>query len=801
MKKLIAFMLVGVLLFATACGNGRGNNDGNGYIGIGRDTNRRAAAQPTAATGRFMETDITPPIAGPFMSFLAYDGSLVAFDGGLLTKFSSSDGGRTWEQSPGPGYGTERFFMMRNAALLPDGSIITFLFTEGIVRIYPDGTTTHIPIARIDEGLAIGDSIHISLLEVLSDDRLLLGYTVMELTHMHFGGAPEADDEDENEYDSEDDNYNSDDEPTSPPQAGAFQMSNRMDMHTAIYSISTGAVVAEIDTEGAVSAVAGDEYFYLLDTRDQLILSFNISTGAASGQTPISLAAVGGIHLDGLRIMGIGGGILALDNYGQLMALHDNNLLHTYNGELDVLLDGNAFSFGTPTGSVSSLKVLADGSIVIGVLTGTHENRLYKYFWDENAVINPARTLTVWSLTNNDLVRATITELRRRHPDAYISYEVALSGNMGVSASDAIRTLNTRLLSGRGPDILILDGTPVENYVDRGMLLDLSGKLDTGDMYQNLLGAYLQPNGGLYAVPMQLRIPALVAGPEVLGEVRTFGDLVNRVITGNPTPPMDGQMMHGGLGGIPEDERPELSFMTLRELFDFMWLASAAAVVSDNQLHSDALHEFFTALKAISDMYDLGVPPEMEGQRMAMAMFGGAGRPVLVPNSLMRFITHSTNMAVFNVDHLTILGMLSHRDYAEVKPFPGLVPNVWLPSTIVGVSADTEVPEFATEFVAAMLTPDIQRMNYGEGLPITREGVAIQVQELNDRQAQMEQEPLNVDLDAVISMLQTPAVIETAIIDIIWETAERLCTGAIDLEGAVREVEQNIRNYLAERAR
>ncbi|MCL2285427.1 MAG: hypothetical protein FWC32_03580, partial [Firmicutes bacterium] len=784
MKKLIASILVGVLLFATACGNGRTDNDNNGYINIGRDTNRRAAAQPTAATGRFMETDITPPITGPFISFLAHDGSLVAFDGGLQTKFSSSDGGQTWEQTPGPGYGTERFIMMRSAALLPDGSIITFLFMEGIVKIHPDGTTTHVPIARIDEGLAIGDSIHISLLEVLSDDRLLIGYTVMELTQMHFGGALEADDED--------DDYNSDDEPTGRPQAGAFQMSNRMEMHTAIYSISTGAVVAEIDTEGAASAAAGDEYFYLLDTREHLISSFNISTGAASGQTPISLAAVGGIHIDGLRIMGIGGGILALDNYGQLMALHGNNLLHTYNGELDVLLDGNAFSFGTPTGSVSSLKVLADGSIVIGVLTGTHQNRLYKYFWDENAVINPARTLTVWSLTNNDLVRATITELRRRHPDAYISYEVALSGNMGISASDAIRTLNTRLLSGRGPDILIMDGTPVENYVGRGMLLDLSGKLDTSDIYQNLLGAYLQPNGGLYALPMQLRIPALVACPRVLGEIRTFGDFVNRVITGNPTPPTDGQMMHGGLGGIPEDERPELSFINLRELFDFMWLASAAAVVSDNQLHSDALNEFFAALEAISDMYELGVPPEMEGHVMGMAMFGGAGRPVLVPNSLMRFITHSTNMAVFNVDHLMILGMLSHRDYAEVKPFPGLVPNVWLPSTVVGVSADTEVPEFATEFVAAMLTPDIQRMNYGEGLPITREGIVTQVQELNERQAQMEQEPLNVDLDAVIRMLQTPAVVETAIIDIIWETAERLCTGAIDLEGAVREVEQNI---------
>jgi len=64
----------------------------------------------------------------------------------------------------------------------------------------------------------------------------------------------------------------------------------------------------------------------------------------------------------------------------------------------------------------------------------------------------------------------------------------------------------------------------------------------------------------------------------------------------------------------------------------------------------------------------------------------------------------------------------------------------------------------------------------------------------------MDQEPFNLDLDALVQQLQTPAVIETTLIEIIWETAERLCAGAIDLEGAVREVEQNIRNYLAERS-
>jgi len=794
-------MLVAALLL-TSLASCRNNNDDNSSANNTSTSGNRQAAAPTAA-GRYVEVDITPPIDGQFLSFLTYDGTIVAFDNMLHSKYSSADGGETWTGEPGPWHDSVEFHFIRAAALLPDGRLLVYLHNEGLVKINPDGSTSPFPIARIDEAIAGGDDVHVnvSLIEVLGNDRVLLSYTIHEFSQVQMGGGSWRDDENEDDIDDENEN----DEPGRPRGMTVGMGGNRMDSHVALYDLNTGALVAELPMEGASSATAGSQHFYVLSAMDERIYSFDISTGAPTNMTPVSLAASGEISMGGFRMMGMGGSTITLNNYCELLALHNNTLLHMLADDVNTVLDGNSFSFGEPNSSVVNVMSLADGSTVIDVLTGQQTNRLYRYAWDENATISPERTLTVWSLTNNDFVRATITELRRRHPDAYITYEVALSG-MGMSASDAIRTLNTRLLSGRGPDVLILDGTPVENYVGRGMLLDLSGALNTSDMYSNLLAPYIQPGGGIYALPMQLRIPTLAGEPQTLAAVQNFDTLVNRVVTGN-RPAAQDAMSFGGMGGLPENERAELHFATLRELFDFMWLANASAIIDDYQLNSAALTQFFNAILAISDMYDLGQPDPMGGMFGMVSVFGGAGRPVMLPPSLVQYVSHSTNMATFNIDNLMIMSMLGNRANTELAIFPGMVPGTWLPSTIVGVSADTQVADFATEFVNAMLSPDIQRINYGEGLPVTQTGVAFQMQEQSERQEQIReqlrevgQEPFEFDLDALVRQLQTPAVIETTLLEIIWESAERLCAGTIGLEGAVSEVEQNIRNYLAERS-
>ena len=91
-------------------------------------------------------------------------------------------------------------------------------------------------------------------------------------------------------------------------------------------------------------------------------------------------------------------------------------------------------------------------------------------------------------------------------------------------------------------------------------------------------------------------------------------------------------------------------------------------------------------------------------------------------------------------------------------------------------------------------------MNHGEGLPITRDGMQGQINTINELMAEFDMPTFDVDVERIVNQLRTPSIIEATLMDMIWETVERLAEGRIDLEGAVAEVERNIRNYLAERS-
>ena len=64
------------------------------------------------------------------------------------------------------------------------------------------------------------------------------------------------------------------------------------------------------------------------------------------------------------------------------------------------------------------------------------------------------------------MLRQAISVYQKQNPDVYVDLEIGMSGEDSVTASDALRTLNTDIMAGKGPDILILDGMPVDEIFD-----------------------------------------------------------------------------------------------------------------------------------------------------------------------------------------------------------------------------------------------------------------------------------------------------------------------------------------------
>ena len=80
------------------------------------------------------------------------------------------------------------------------------------------------------------------------------------------------------------------------------------------------------------------------------------------------------------------------------------------------------------------------------------------FAYDANIPSVPENQLVVYSLLENYSIRQAISSYAKEHPDTYVKYEIGLNNGDATTQSDALKTLNTEIIAGNGPDVIILDG-------------------------------------------------------------------------------------------------------------------------------------------------------------------------------------------------------------------------------------------------------------------------------------------------------------------------------------------------------
>lgn len=93
------------------------------------------------------------------------------------------------------------------------------------------------------------------------------------------------------------------------------------------------------------------------------------------------------------------------------------------------------------------------------------------------------------------LLRETVNTYASEHPEQTVTVEYGQDSlDNGMTVDDVIRTLNVEIFAGEGPDVLVLDGLPVESYIRQGILADLSN-IDTSNCYENIVHCYADESG------------------------------------------------------------------------------------------------------------------------------------------------------------------------------------------------------------------------------------------------------------------------------------------------------------------
>ena len=464
---------------------------------------------------------------------------------------------------------------------------------------------------------------------------------------------------------------------------------------------------------------------------------------------------------------------------------------------------GEMCSLGLPSLSVSGFVRLSDGSFVVRLWSADSTERYVRYVYSADTPSRPDTRLSVYSLEDNSNARQAAIQLQLKNPQVYVEFRTLLEADSSMTTSDAIRALNTELLAGKGPDVLILDGLPIDSYIEKGVLLDLEEllgeRIKNGEFLENVVGTYRR-DGKLFAVPTRLGFPAVWGEPEAVSHAGSLSALADYAEQ-NP----DKRMLD------------HLSPESL--LRDFYLTCAPAWLTESGQLDEERFAQFLTDIKRLSDTAtgeDREVRMNYAGggvQTLSSSPFG----MVAGEFELMVDLMQSNHNVMLNA------GVVQHRLGGELPqggalreifaPMPGQGEGtVFQPLCRVGINAASGQLEAAKEYVGALLSQECQEPDSYYGYPVNRaalrawtKNVLSSVQSFSTSNGSYPEVVIYWPEERVLSMVadaleqaNTPSSYNDTLMQMVVEETAGFFEGSMSAGEAAKALSARTQAYLAE---
>lgn len=490
---------------------------------------------------------------------------------------------------------------------------------------------------------------------------------------------------------------------------------------------------------------------------------------------------------------------------------------------LEEVIKGELSSLSDPALELQGLERLPDGSFLIAFSGSV----LKHYTYDGEASAVPEHKVTVYSLEENKGIRMGIVQYQKSHSDTFVKYEIGMTGTDGVTREDAIRNLNTAILSGEGPDILVLDGLPVNSYMEKGILEDLSplfeNQLKGQEFFENIVNVY-EKEGAYLAMPARFQFPVIMSDAKVtdkITDLNSFADAVKSLRSEHES---------GSLMGAYSEEG------VLRLLYE---TCVPAWVEQDGTIKKEELVTFLTKAKEIYEAESKGTSPEeltvrleyMESLKESSyikSLAGGWENLFLNTNirdtdyleGKNRMVLGFTSGIKGDYSMLTSIEDLLTEEQ-KIKRFDGQSSGVFLPNTILGVNSQGNAKEAAFDFVAAILSEENQRNDSGNGYPVQKAAFDAFLENTyyspdNEDSALSDifwssedgqsggltvkwpsEARLN-DLKTMVDGLTTPSITDYNLKAAVMELAPNALNGTKDVESVANEIINKMQIYLSE---
>jgi len=466
---------------------------------------------------------------------------------------------------------------------------------------------------------------------------------------------------------------------------------------------------------------------------------------------------------------------------------------HSQDGTLwERIVDGSATSLGLPSFYANGLYVNSDGTDGIYVFAG---DALLEYAPEAGVSDAASETLTVFSLYENDTVQQAVVAFNRAQSDVTVDYTVAMDQSTGGTEQDYIKALNTELLAGKGPDVIILDGMPIDSYIEKGVLADIGSVVDGAEeVLPNVRAASASADGKLYAMPTRIELPLAIADGTDDGVFDSLSALADGCEQSGETPLL---------------ANAAFSYQTLAEVLlkyygGSMFDGNAqdiAAFLTDAGRVAEAIGTTGTLCEGWEACSDMSQEDLLEVMRQAngspqiwACMTGKAEAMLLLPLGSL-------------YDGMMVLSAAEKQNLSLFD-----IAGSYQPSGIVGINKAGGLQDAAADFVKTMLSCDVQSGDkFAETFPVNAQALSEVLSNVDDSVMQSLRFDATNSLDSVwpsettrnalLELLEnadTPLSTDDTLFDMLAPALVAYLDGSDTLETAAGKMESVVSTYLSE---
>lgn len=498
-----------------------------------------------------------------------------------------------------------------------------------------------------------------------------------------------------------------------------------------------------------------------------------------------------------------------------ILYLAGKNGLHRHvigGNAIEQVIDGKLSVFNNPSFALRGMTAL-DNREFLALFSG---GAVVKFTYNPDIPTVPAKKLKVYSLKENNTVLQAVTLYQMACPEAYVEYEVGMKEGSSVTREDALKSLNTKMMADDGPDVLILDSLPVDSYMEKGLLLDLSPVLDNLDgedaLFDNLVDAF-RTDDKIYMMPCEIELPVIYGSESYTSKAADLSGLADALEELREAQP--GKNLFG-----------LCSAQTVMRLFSMVSVPSWKT--ESGEISREALEDYLMQMKRIYDVQMDGLSEEAfvrydERNDLMMEIYGIDPETDSEMNRenmdymdyLMgqRRILCSLMSGEYEYAALCSIRRMAEYEDHEIALMGG---NIFYPRTLTGISAVSENKELAEDFLRVLLGKENQ-LSLFRGFAVNRAAFdSIRKEETADDEeysslAMMDEDgriftltvywPGEEQIRKLQSLMETVSVpyLEDAVLEeAVYEAGSNYLRGEQSLEETLDSIEKKASLYMKE---